>query len=65
MLNLEDRLISLVSRYLRVTNTLHESPLTLTTTITFKDRPVFTHDLDLTPLLSIIEEKYNLTDDSR
>ena len=57
MLNLEDKLISLVSRYLRVENSLHEEPLSLQTDISFKDRLVYSHTLDLAPLVPILKEK--------
>ena len=57
MLNLEDKLISLVSRYLTVENSLSEHPLALITTIAFKDRTVYTHSLDLEPLVPIIKTR--------
>ena len=57
MLNLEDKLISLVARYLQVTNTLHESPLSLQTDIIFKDKTVYSHNLDLEPLVPIIKSR--------
>jgi len=57
MLNLEERLISLVSRYLTVENSLSEHPLALITTIAFKDRIVYTHDLSLEPIIPIIQKR--------
>ena len=57
MLNLEERLISLVSRYLTVENSLEENPLSLITTISFKDKQVYKHSLDLTPLIPILKKQ--------
>ena len=57
MFNLEDKLIDLVSKYLTVENTLSDNPLTLTTSISFKSRSVYTHHLSLEPLIPIMKER--------
>lgn len=61
MFNLEDKLIDLVSRYLTVENSLSDNPLTLTTSISFKSRSVYTHDLSLEPLIPILKERLEET----
>ena len=57
MFNLEDKLIDLVSKYLTVENTLSDNPITLTTTISFKGKSVYTHDLSLEPLIPVLKER--------
>ena len=57
MLNLEDKLIRLVSKHLKVDNSLQETPLSLVTSIRFKDRLVYEHSLSLEPLIPIIRSR--------
>ena len=59
MLNIEDKLLRLVSDHLKVENTLEDDPLILRTSIYFRNRSVYTHDLDLSPLIPILREKLN------
>ena len=59
MLNIEDKLLRLVSDHLRVENSLQDDPLVLRTSIHFRSRLVYTHDLDLSPLIPILREKLN------
>jgi hypothetical protein len=57
MFSLEDKLIHLVSKYLTVENSLSEDPITLTTTISFKGKSIYTHDLSLEPLVPLLKKK--------
>ena len=57
MLNLEDKLVSLVTKHLTVENSLTDSPLLLTTTIRFRDRLVYEHSLSLEPLIPILKSR--------
>ena len=57
MLGLEQKLVSLIKRHLKITNEIVNDPLTLITTCTYDGYIVMSHSLDLEQFYSIIKER--------
>lgn len=56
---IESTLLSLVEKYLTVENRITYDPLTLKTTMLFRNRVAYEHSLDLTELEEHLVDKVN------
>lgn len=56
---IESTLLSLVEKYLTVENSITYDPLTLKTTMYFRNKIAYEHSLDLTELENHLIEKVN------